>query len=76
MNSMTVICRLISDLSGVPPEQLSLESNLLNDADIDSLDMVELLMDIEDHYSIELYDDEITDVITVGDLVRCVDAKL
>ncbi|MBQ6499462.1 MAG: acyl carrier protein [Ruminococcus sp.] len=58
------------------------ESTLQNDTDLqadlgaDSLDVVDLLMSIEDEFEIEIPDEEIENIRTVGDLVSYIEANI
>ncbi|MBQ2661992.1 MAG: acyl carrier protein [Clostridia bacterium] len=51
------------------PESITKESRLIEDLKADSLDVVELIMDLEQKYNIEIPDDELPNIKTVGDIV-------
>ena len=63
---------LVSQLD-VEESEISMESNLVEDLKADSLDLVDLLMSLEDEFDVEVPDEEIENVKTVGDLVRYVE---
>ena len=46
------------------------EAGIAEDLGADSLDVVELLMAIEDEFGVEIPDEEIENIKTVGDLVN------
>ena len=48
----------------------------LSDIGIDSIDKVELIMDLEEEFDIGIHDDDAGEVRTVGDVVRIVQASL
>ncbi len=58
------------------------ESSLQNDTDLqddlgaDSLDVVDLLMSIEDEFEIEIPDEEIENIRTVGELVNYIENNM
>lgn len=54
----------------LPEEGITLESKLIEDLKADSLDVVELIMDLEQEYGIEIPDDELPGIRTVGDIVK------
>ncbi len=54
----------------LPEESITLESKLIEDLKADSLDVVELIMDLEQEYGIEIPDDELPGIRTVGDIVK------
>ena len=56
-------------------KEVTLESNV-KELGLDSLDIVDLLMDMEEKYDIEFENEEMTDLITVNDVVKAIEAKL
>ena len=57
------------DLSNVTPE------TTLQSLDIDSLDLVEAMMDLEEAFGVQFTNDEILTLKTVKDIVNLVDSK-
>jgi acyl carrier protein len=47
----------------------------LRELGLDSLDLVELMMDLEKEFSIEFENDEMTSFKTLGDVVKAIEAK-
>lgn len=52
------------------PESVTMETNLREDLDADSLDLADLLSTIEDEFGIEASDDVINSISTVEDVVN------
>ncbi len=50
--------------------KITLESRLAEDLGADSIDAVELIMNIEDEFEIQVSDEEAQNIKTVGDLVK------
>ncbi len=48
---------------------LNMDTNIAEDLGADSLDVVEVLMSIEDEFEVEIPDEEIENIKTIGDLV-------
>jgi len=46
------------------------------DIDADSLDIVELVMALEEEFDLEISDQEIENIKTVGDVVRYIESKV
>lgn len=61
---------------GLEAEKVSYEADLVNDLDLDSLDTVELTLSLEERFSIDIPDDELEGLSTVGDAVELIEKKL
>ena len=70
------IRKIISEQLGLDEKIISLDSNLTTDLDADSLDGVEIIMAIEDEFSIEIPDDRIEDLVTIHDLVEYIESSV
>ncbi|MDD3207628.1 MAG: phosphopantetheine-binding protein [Bacilli bacterium] len=51
------------------------EAKTLKDYGLDSLDMVELILELEDEYNIKFSDEEMTSLQTIGDLISAIHKK-
>jgi acyl carrier protein len=60
----------------VPLEQITEATRLREDLDADSLDLYELVMELEDTYGISVSEEEAADIETVGDAVDFVAGRL
>ena len=61
---------------GIDEDKVTMEAQLEEDLEIDSLGIVEVVMAFEDEFSIEIDDEELTDVGTVGQAVNLLHSKL
>ena len=61
---------------GIDADKVTMEAKLEEDLEIDSLGIVEVVMAFEDEFSIEIDDEELTDVGTVGQAVNLLHSKL
>ncbi len=66
---------IVNELN-IPKDKVTRDSLLQEDLDADSLDAVELIMNVEDEFNIEISDEEATDIKTVGQLVDFIDQKI
>ncbi len=57
----------------VEEDEVTLDTNLMKDLSADSLDAVEIIMAIEDEFSIEIPDEDAEGMQTVSDLVKYVE---
>ncbi len=66
---------ILADELSVDIEDITADSDIREDLDADSLDMVQLVMALEDEFDVEIDNAEIKDVKTVGDVVKFIEAK-
>ena len=58
------------------PEQFRDDALLVDDLGVSSLDRFELIMDLEEEFSLEIREEDLVGAKTVADIVRCLDAQL
>jgi acyl carrier protein len=63
------VTKIIVDRLGVDESQVKLEASFKDDLGADSLDVVELVMELEDEFDMEISDDDAEKISTVGDAV-------
>lgn len=68
------VTRIVVDRLGVDESEITLEASFKDDLGADSLDTVELIMELEDAFDIEISDGDAEKVQTVGDVVRYIEA--
>jgi acyl carrier protein len=61
---------IVSNILGVDLEEITMESSFMDDLGADSLDVVELIMDLQDEFSLEIPDEEAEKIQTVSDVVE------
>ena len=66
---------LISMKLGVSTDQISMQSEFINDLGADSLDTVEIIMEIEDVFGIEIPDHESEQMFTVASVYNYLQAN-
>lgn len=64
------IKKILAEQLDVDAEEMALDTNIAEDLGADSLDVVELLMSIEDEFDVEIPDEEIENLKTIGDVVE------
>ena len=67
---------IIADRLGSDVSKVSMATTLSEDLQADSLDKVEMIMDAETKYNIEINDDAAIGFVTVGDVVDYIASKL
>ena len=53
----------------IDPEKITMDTNLIDDLGADSLDVVELIMNIEDEFGVSISDEEAANLVTVQRIV-------
>ncbi len=69
------LIKLIADQAGFPADDIKPESNLVSDLGMDSLDLIETCMAVEEEFEIEISNEEAERYVTVGDIMDLVVLK-
>ena len=72
----TKVMAIIMDKLSVDAEAVSQEASFSDDLGADSLDVVELIMEFEKEFDIEISDDEAEKIATVQDAIKYIEGKL
>ncbi len=64
---------IIARVASVPATELARDTELVADLDMDSAKALELLVELEDHFDIEISDDDANAMNTVGDILDAVE---
>ena len=69
-DNLTKIKEIIIDKLGIEESKITLEARFIEDLGADSLDTVELVMNIEEEFGIEIPDDEVAEMPTVKSMLN------
>jgi acyl carrier protein len=75
-NVFEQVQKIIVERLNVEPSKVTLEAAFKEDLGADSLNLVEIAMELEDQFQKELSDDELENIVTVGDAVNFIEAKM
>jgi acyl carrier protein len=67
---------IIADQLSVPGDTVTESSTLTGDLPADSLDRVEIVMELEEKLGVEIPEEDVEQLTTVGDLVHYLERKL
>ena len=76
MTTFEKVRDMLAKQLNVPAESIKEDSKIVEDLKADSLDVVEMLMNLEDAYSVSIPDDEAVKIKTVGDVVSYIENSL
>ena len=74
MDTFEKIRALLAEQLDIDPAKITMDSDIMGDFEADSLDIVDMVMTLEDEFGIEVPDDAIENMRTVGDVVKFVDS--
>jgi len=75
-DNLTRIKEIIIDKLGIEEGKITSNARFIEDLGADSLDTVELIMQFEEEFDIEISDDDAEKLTTVGSSVEYIDSKL
>ena len=68
------IKKILSEQFSVAEDKITMDTDIAQDLGADSLDVVDILMSLEDEFEIEIPDEDVENVKTVGQLVDYIKA--
>ena len=69
------VIKLISDATKVDIAKVQPETSFVDDLNLDSLDIVELMMKMEDEFGVEIPEEDAEGLKTVNDVVKYLESK-
>lgn len=66
---------IIAEELGIELDEIKMESDLTDDLGADSLDAIELIMEIESQFDVEIADSDATKIKLVSDIVEYLEAQ-
>ena len=66
---------IIAEQLGVKPEEVTPEASFIDDLGADSLDTVELVMALEEEFSVEIPDEDAEKMTKVSDAIKYIEEK-
>ncbi len=67
------VIEIVSEQMGVAKDQVTKETDFVNDLGADSLDTVELVMEFEEEFDITIPDEEAEKIRTVGQAIQYIE---
>ena len=75
MTILEEVKEIITKYIKIDPERITLESRLNEDLDADSIDIADVVMDIEEKYGFEFLDEDAENIVAIKDLVKVIEDR-
>ncbi|WLR43563.1 acyl carrier protein [Bacillus carboniphilus] len=69
------VTKIVVDRLGVDESEVTPEASFKDDLGADSLDVVELVMELEDEFDMQISDEDAEKISTVGDAVKYIQGQ-
>ena len=70
------LAEIVNEIVGIPADSVQMDKSFVDDLDIDSLSMVEVVVAAEEKFDVRIPDDEVKNLKTVADAVNFISAQL
>ena len=67
---------ILCDQLDLDPEDITLDTDIIDDLGADSLDLVDFVMSLEEEFDKEIPDEDIENIKTIGDVVSYIENSL
>ncbi len=69
------VVKVVSNQLQVEASKINKDTNLIKDLKADSLDIVDMIITFEEQFNIQIDDNDVADIKTVGDIVSYIEAR-
>ena len=69
------LAEIVNEIAGIPAEDVQLDKSFIDDLDVDSLSMMEVVVAAEERFGVKIPDEEVKKLKTVGDAVNYIEAN-
>ena len=70
------LAEIVNEIAGIPADDIQLEKSFTDDLDVDSLSMVEVVVAAEERFGVQIPDDDVKGLRTVGDAVAYIERSV
>ena len=64
---------IVNEVAGIPAEDVQMDKSFVDDLDVDSVSMVEVVVAAEEKFDVKIPDEEVKNLKTVGDAVAFIE---
>ncbi len=69
------VTEILVDQLDIDEDKVNADASITDDLGADSLDVVDLIMSLEEEFNIEIPDEEVENIKTVGDIVKYIEDR-
>ena len=69
------LAEVVEEVTGIPADDVQLDKSFVDDLDVDSLSMVEVVVSAEDKVGVSIPDEQVKNLKTVGDAVAFIESQ-
>ena len=69
------LAEIVNEIAGIDADDVQLDKSFIDDLDVDSLSMVELVVAAEEKFGVTIPDDDVKNLKTVGDAVDYIEQR-
>lgn len=70
------LASIISEFANVDVSEITKETKFVDDLNVDSLDLVQIIMAIEEEYDIEINNEQAENIVTVNDAIESINSQI
>lgn len=70
------IKKILVEQLGVAEERVTMEANIVEDLEADSLSVMQIIMELEEEFGLTVEDEDVNNLRTVGDIVKYCESKV
>ncbi len=67
---------IISEFTNVDESQITKDTKFVDDLNVDSLDLVQIIMALEEEFDIEIDNDQAENIVTVNDAIEAINSRI
>ena len=68
--------QILVEQLGVSEDKVTLEANIVEDLEADSLSVMQIIMELEEEFGLTVEDEDVNNLRTVGDIVKYCESKV
>ncbi len=72
---LETVIKVIAEQLSIEESKIAPQSSLVDDLKADSLDVAALMLELEERYNVEIPDEELGNLVTVGDIAAYLEKK-